>query len=74
MKQRRIRHWIELNDERHEKHFEWVSGDSSGFRNWDEDTPEGGWWRPNCVWMNGYYDGLWLDYKCYDKNPFVCER
>jgi len=74
MKQRGITYlWIGLNDIRKEKDWEWMSGESSAYRNWRPGTPRG---RRglNCVFVSYGYDGRWVDYRCNDRNPFVCER
>ena len=64
--------WIGLNDRAAEGKFVWASGQENSYTNWLGGQPDGG-RSENCVYM--WYDGgVWFDYECNDRNPFICER
>ena len=69
--------WIGYTDEDSEGNFEWVSGSSSGYTNWNSGEPnDAGFGGEDCAVLS-YFGGDWNDLPCWfsfsSYQTFICE-
>ena len=65
--------WAGLNDIASEGDWVWVSGSSSGYRNWGSGQPNNWLWNQHCMELYSEGRDTWNDETCSDRRRFVCE-
>ena len=65
--------WMGFNDRSTEGTWEWASGQSVSFTDWEPGEPNDAGFREDCGQLNRFSGDTWNDEPCSSRFRYICE-